>query len=273
MTLWRLEQKIALVTGAAAGLGKAMAQRLAAEGAHVVITDVQRGLGAATAKECGFVFLEQDVCNETQWTEIVAKIEKSFGRLNILVNNAGVLGSTDHTPETVTLADWRKVFAVNVEGVFLGCRAAIPAMRRAGIGSIINLSSIGDRLALPRNMAYGASKAAVRSMTKSVAQYCAEQRLNVRCNSVHPGMVSTPMVNPNMEETARQRGVSFDEVLAEMKSSVPLGDLTRAEDVAAAVAFLASEDARHMTGSALFVDGGIVHCNTYRDGNYTHQRQ
>jgi NAD(P)-dependent dehydrogenase (short-subunit alcohol dehydrogenase family) len=260
----RLDKKVAWVTGGASGLGKAIAHRLAFEGATVVISDTQRHLGETTAAEGGFTFFDQDVCDETQWSEIVTKIERQFEHLNVLVNNAGVLGPTDANPETVSLASWRKILSVNVEGVFLGCRAAIPAMRRAGNGSIINLSSVGARMALPRSMAYGASKAAVRSMTKSVAQHCAEQGINVRCNSVDPGFVPTPMVNLAMEDTARQRGVPFDQVLSELRSNIPLGDFTRPEDVAAAVAFLASDDARHMTGSALLVDGGLAHCNTYR---------
>lgn len=260
----RLHRQVALVTGGASGIGKAIAQRLAVEGATVVIGDVQRELGKATAAAGGFTYLEQDVCDEAQWTGIVEAVERRFGRLNILVNNAGVLGSRDTTPETASLLDWRKVFAVNVEGIFLGCRAAIPAMRKAGAGSIVNISSMADRLALPRDMAYGASKAAVRHMTKTVAQHCAELKLNVRCNSVHPGVVDTPLNQPSMEATARRRGVSVDQIAEEYTSCIPLGDFTRVEDIAAAVAFLASADARHVTGSALRVDGGFVHCNTYR---------
>jgi len=261
----RLDQKVALVTGGASGLGKAIAQRLAFEGATVLIGDLQRELGRAAAAAGSFTFFEQDVCDETQWTQIVGEIEKRFGRLDILINNAGILGSLEAaSPENTSLANWRKIFAVNVEGVFLGCRAAIPALRRAGSGSIVNLSSMADRIATPYATAYGASKAAVRQLTVSVAQYCAEQKLNVRCNSVHPGMIRTPLLDQSIAETAQQRGVSFDQVVAEYKASVPLGDFTRAEDVAAAVAFLASDDARHVTGSALLVDGGIVHCNTYQ---------
>ncbi len=263
----RLDQKVALVTGGASGLGKAIAQRLASDGATVVISDIQRDLGCATALEGGLAFLEQDVRDETQWTQIVREIEQRFGRLNILVNNAGILGPTDAvSPENTSLASWRKIFAVNVEGVFLGCRATIPAMRRAGNGSIVNLSSMADRLATPNATAYGASKAAVRQLTKSVAQHCTEQKLNIRCNSVHPGMVRTPLLNQAMKEIAQTRGVSFDHIVTEWKATVPLGDFTLAEDVAAAVAFLASEDARHVTGSSLIVDGGLVHCNTYRAG-------
>jgi 3(or 17)beta-hydroxysteroid dehydrogenase len=137
-------------------------------------------------------------------------------------------------------------------------------MRRAGGGAIVNLSSMADQLATPFATAYGASKAAVRQLTRSVAQHCAEQRLNVRCNSVHPGMVKTPMLVRSIEESAVHRGVPADRLVAQWAASVPLGDMTRAEDVAAAVAFLSSDDARHVTGSALLVDGGLVNCNTYK---------
>jgi 3(or 17)beta-hydroxysteroid dehydrogenase len=257
-----LEQKTALVTGGASGLGTAIAQRLASEGAAVVITDIQRDLGQTVASEGGYTFLHQNVCDETQWTRIVGEIEGRFGRLHILVNNAGVLGSVEAgNPENATLADWKTVFAVNVEGVFLGCRAAIPAMRRAGGGAIVNISSMADRISTPDVAAYGASKAAVRQLTTSIARYCARQKLNVRCNSVLPGMVRTPLLNDALAKMAQQRSVSFDQLIAELKAQVPLGDFTRVDDVAAAVAFLASEDAQHVTGSALLVDGGIVHCS------------
>jgi 3(or 17)beta-hydroxysteroid dehydrogenase len=266
----RLDKKIALVTGGAAGLGKAIAQRLVAEGATVVISDVQHDLGRATAKECGCTFLEQDVCDEARWTEVVREVEKRFGQLNILVNNAGILGPMDAiNPENTPLAMWRKIFAVNVEGVFLGCRAAIAAMRRAGGGSIINMSSVAGLLATPYATAYGASKATVRQLTKSVAQHCAEHKLNIRCNSVHPGTVRTALWDKYAQETAAARGVPVETIIAESRAEIPMGDFTLPEDVAAAVAFLASEDARHITGTKLIVDGGFVHCDTYRHSSAT----
>jgi 3(or 17)beta-hydroxysteroid dehydrogenase len=260
----RLHGKIALVTGGASGLGKAIAGRLAADGAVVVISDVQRDLGKATAQECGFTFLDHDVCDEQRWMEIVLTVEAQFGLLDILVNNAGILGRMDAvSPENTRLADWRRIFAVNVEGVFLGCRAAIPAMRRAGGGSIINLSSVAGIQATPFATAYGASKAAVRQLTKSVAQYCAQERLNIRCNSVHPGNVRTPLWDRHAEEVAQARGVPVETIIKEGKDEIPLGDFTLPEDVAAAVSFLASEDARHVTGEKLIVAGGLVNCDTY----------
>jgi 3(or 17)beta-hydroxysteroid dehydrogenase len=261
----RLEDRVALVTGGASGLGKAIAQRLAEEGARVVITDLQSDLGRETASNQGFVFLEHNVCEEGQWAHVVQGIEKDFGRLEILVNNAGILGPMDAvSPENTRFADWKRIFDVNVNGVFLGCRAVIPAMRRAGRGSIVNISSIAGLLATPYATAYGASKAAVRQLTKSVAQHCAEQKLNIRCNSVHPGNVLTPLWMRQAEENARIRGLTVDEIVEESRALSPLGSLTSPEDIAAAVAFLVSDDARHITGEKLIVDGGFTQCDTYR---------
>lgn len=258
MAVHGLSGKVALVTGGASGLGKAIATRLAAEGAKVFITDTQGELGRSVASAGGFSFLEQDVSDEKQWPEVVRNVEQPGGQLNILVNNAGILLSTDANPENTELADWRRIFAVNVEGVFLGCRAAIPAMRRAGGGAIVNIASITAQMPTPDILAYGASKAAVRQLTKSVADYCARQKLNIRCNSVHPGFVRTPTLDRGYVQIAKMRGVTFDDVVAAAKARIPLGDYTRAEDIAAAVAYLASEDARHVTGAKLIVDGGII---------------
>jgi 3(or 17)beta-hydroxysteroid dehydrogenase len=261
----QLDRKTVLVTGGASGLGKAIAVRLAREGANVVITDIQSKLGAATADEHALHFLEQDVCDEERWAEVVHEVEAQHGGLDILVNSAGILGPMEHvSPEDTTLADWKRIFAVNVEGVFLGCRAALPVIARSGGGAIINISSIAGLRATPYATAYGASKAAVRQLTKSVAQHCAQEKLNIRCNSVHPGDVRTPLWDRGAEEAARSRGVPVDEVIAEHKAMVPLGDFTRAEDIAAAVAFLASDESRFVTGSKLVIDGGRVYCDSYR---------
>jgi 3(or 17)beta-hydroxysteroid dehydrogenase len=260
----RLEQKIACVTGGASGLGRAIARRLAAEGARVVITDIQSDSGSATAAEDGFTFLQHDVCDEKRWSRLIREIEEQHGRLDILVNNAGILGPADGVDlENTTLETWRRVFAVNVEGVFLGCRLAMPAMTRAGGGSIINIASIAGLLATPYATAYGASKAAVRQLTKSVAQHCAQQLFGIRCNAVSPGTVRTPLWDQQALQTAQARGISIDEMIAQAKAVCPMGDLTRPEDVAAAVSFLASEDSRHITGTELVVDGGVVNCDTY----------
>lgn len=261
----RLTHKVALITGGASGLGKAIAERFVAEGATVVITDIQAGLGKATAAELGCNFLAQDVTDEPQWNQIVSTIRQNHGHLHVLVNNAGIIGPMDAvSPEDTRLTDWRKIFEVNVESVFLGCRAAIPAIHASGGGSIINMSSVAGLLATPYGTAYGASKAVVRHLTKSVAQHCAEKGMRIRCNSVHPGNVRTALWDKQAEENALKRGVPFETFVRERQSTVPMGDFTSAQDVAAAVAFLASEDARHVTGAKLVVDGGLVHCDTYR---------
>jgi 3(or 17)beta-hydroxysteroid dehydrogenase len=259
-----LDDTVALVTGGAEGLGRAIARRLAAEGARVVISDIQTDLGARTADDEGFAFVEHDVRDEARWAEIVEHVEDEFGRLQVLVNNAGILGSMAAiSPEDTSLQDWRAIFAINVDGVLLGCKAAIPAMRRAGGGSIVNISSVAGLFATPYATAYGASKATVRQLTKTVAQHCAETKAAIRCNSVHPGNVLTPLWERQAQELAGLRGVPADEVIEQAAAIVPLGGWTTPEDVAAAVAFLASADARHVTGIALEVDGGLVNCDTF----------
>ena len=272
----RLDQKVALVTGGASGLGKAIAYRLASEGARVVISDVQTALGLQTAAEGGFLFLEHDVSDEQSWARVVQELDRKAGALHVLVNNAGIVGPMGATsPENTQLETWRRVFAVNVEGVFLGCRAGIAAMRRSGSGSIINISSVAGLLATPYNTAYGASKAAVCQLTQSVAQHCAAERLSIRCNSVHPGDVHTPLWDQIARETAAQTGLSVEAILAEHEATTPMGGITQAEDVAAAVAYLASDDARRVTGSRIVVDGGLVGCDTYHlvKGSKTYTRR
>jgi NAD(P)-dependent dehydrogenase (short-subunit alcohol dehydrogenase family) len=260
-----LDARTAVVTGGASGLGQAIATRLAADGAKVVITDVQVELGEQVAADGGFTFIAQDVRDEARWAEVVDDVEKRVGPLRILVNNAGILGRMHSiSPENTTLEDWRTMFAINVEGVFLGCREAIRAMRATGVaGSIVNMSSVAGLLATPYATAYGASKATVRQLTKSVAQHCAQEGLNVRCNSVHPGIIRTPLWNRGAEETARLRGIPLEDHVAETRATIPMGDFTLAEDVAASVAFLSSDDARHVTGSKLIVDGGFINCDTF----------
>jgi 3(or 17)beta-hydroxysteroid dehydrogenase len=259
-----LDETVALVTGGAEGLGRAIAQRLKAEGATVAISDVQSERGAQVADEEGLAFLEHDVCDEARWGAVVQAVERDLGRLDVLVNNAGILGSMAAiSPEDTTLEDWRRIFAVNVEGVLLGCKTAIPAMKRTGGGSIVNISSVAGLFATPYATAYGASKATVRQLTKTVAQHCAETKVGIRCNSVHPGNILTPLWRRQAEELAELRGVPAAQVIEQAGAIVPLGGWTTPEDVAAAVAFLASADARHVTGIALEVDGGLVNCDTF----------
>jgi 3(or 17)beta-hydroxysteroid dehydrogenase len=260
----RLDGRTALVTGGASGLGKAIAARLAAEGARVVISDRQRELGDQAAAGLGAVFVYQDVTSEDQWPVVLRKVSERAGPVSILVNNAGIAGAADLvSPEDTRFTDWKQIFSVNVDSVFLGCRAGVAAMRHTGGGSIVNMSSIAALLATPDSTAYGAAKAAVRQLTKSVAQHCAQERLGIRCNSVHPGEVSTPLWDRYIAQTARVQGVPAEQLVREAKARVPLGDMPQPEDIAAGVAFLCSGDARFITGSELIIDGGLVHCETF----------
>ncbi len=190
----RVAGKVAIVTGGASGMGKADATLLAREGACVVIADLNETDGQLVAESIGenALFLRLDVSDEDNWKTVIATTIEKFGRLDILVNNAGMimLGSIVDTD----LADWRKINAVNSDGVFLGCKHAIPVMAESGGGSIINMSSVAAIHGQSFVAAYTASKGAVRSLTKSVAMYCKEQKNGIRCNSIHPDGVKTPMV-------------------------------------------------------------------------------
>jgi len=255
----RLQDKTALVTGGASGLGSAIVRRLLEEGARVTLTDVQDVAGKELAAKIGCPFIRQDVTEEKQWEQVIREVSGRFGSLHIVVNNAGIEGSFDlSNPETTLLSDWRAVHRVNVEGTFLGCRAAIPALRYSGGGAIINISSIAGVGGTPDFAAYGASKAAVLQFTKSVALYCARSGSNVRCNSIHPGIIQTPMLERIIEARARHQGVPTQQVREEFKRAIPQGEFQEPEDVAAATAFLASDEARHITGAAVVIDGGYT---------------
>jgi 3(or 17)beta-hydroxysteroid dehydrogenase len=252
-----LNNKIAIVTGGASGLGAAVARRFASEGAKVVLTDVQAAAGQRLADELRCDFISQDVTDEKQWEAVIGQVVSRHGGLHILVNNAGVEGPFDiSNPENTRLSDWQSIQRVNVEGVFLGCRAAIPALRRSGGGAIINLSSTAALGATPDFVAYGASKAAVQHLTKSVALHCARNGSGIRCNSVHPGLVLTPMLQRIFVDMAKRRGVSAEQVLNEYKSSVPQGEFLEPADIASTVLFLATDEAKRITGLAMVIDGG-----------------
>ena len=255
----RLEGRCALVTGGAAGIGLATARRLRDEGAAVVITDLARERGEAVAAEHALTFLASDVTSEADWARVAAAV----GTLDVLVNNAALVGShTNGDPETTDLADLRRVFAVNVEGTLLGCRTALWLMRERG-GSIVNIASVAAETATPFLISYGASKAAVWQLTKSVAQYACEQGLAIRCNAVHPGNARTEMWDANAAQIAAGRGVSVDDIVADTVGRIPMGQFQTADDMAAAVTFLASDDARFVTGTKIVVDGGRTGCDSY----------
>ena len=249
--------KIALVTGGASGLGAAIARRLAEDGAHLIITDIQTAAGQALANELNGDFLEQDVTQEQQWNDVIAEATARRGGLHILVNNAGTDGAYENSdPESTSLGDWRKINSINVEGVFLGCRAALPAIHRTGGGSIINISSIAGMVPMPAFTAYGASKASVRHLTKSIAKYCIDKNYSIRCNSIHPGVVLTPMTQTTAKNIAKRDGISVDEIIQNWKSKVLCGEMVQAGDIADAVSFLASDKAKRITGTEFVVDAG-----------------
>lgn len=253
----RVQGKSAIVTGGATGLGKAIAAMLVKEGADVMMTDIQPS-GADTAREIGCVFMQQDVADEKGWQDVVSATEEKFGKVNILINNAGVGDGLDAvTPEDTSLQDWRRINRVNTEGVFLGCKAVIPAMRRAGSGSIVNMSSLAALVATPFLTAYGASKAAVRQLTMSVALHCADAGYNIRCNSVHPGQIKTDMFDALLEHFSKMADMSFEDMEKEWISRVPLAELGEPDDIAYGVLYLASDEAKHVTGTKLVIDGGI----------------
>lgn len=246
----RLAGKVALVTGGGSGLGAADCEALAAEGARVIVTDVNLAAAQKVADRIGgeAIPLKLDVADEAQWIAIYAEIEKRFGGLHVLVNNAGVVVNAD--VEETSLEKFRWVNAIMTDGVFLGMKHAIPLMNRSGGGSIINMSSVGALLGYPIFFAYSAAKGAVRSMTKSVAVMCQVKGYAIRCNSIHPGAIETPMVQEAEGRIGQAKDIP-DGVL-------PFGTPGHPKDVAAMVVFLASDESRFITGAEMVVDNGVT---------------
>ena len=249
----RLSGKTCLVTGAARGIGEAIARAFHAEGADVIVTDINEDLGGQVAADLGAAFHRLDVARETDWQRVMGEA----GALDVLVNNAGITGfetgPAAHDPENASLEDWHAVHAVNLDGTFLGCKYAIRAMRERGAGSIINISSRSGMVGIPLAAAYASSKAAIRNHTKTVALYCAQQGLNIRCNSIHPAAVLTPMWEP-MLGTGPDREAN----MAAFVKDTPLQRFGMPEEIAALAVLLASDEAAYMTGTELTIDGGIL---------------
>jgi 3alpha(or 20beta)-hydroxysteroid dehydrogenase len=246
----RLDGKVALITGGAQGMGKSHVQHFVAEGARVVFGDVRDDKGAAVAEKLGpdvCRFIHHDVTSEAGWTAAVALATETFGRLDILVNNAGIL--TFATIEDMPLADFKRVLEINAVGCWLGMKSVIEPMKKAGRGSIVNISSIEGIAGASKLSAYSASKFAVRGMTKAVAQELGP--FGIRVNSVHPGAILTPMT---LSPAAMESGKDGEAFLKAM----PLGRFAEAIEVSRLVAFLASDDASYSTGAEFLIDGGIL---------------
>ena len=249
----RLENKKCLITGAARGIGKSIGQAFVDEGADVIITDIDVVLGQKTAIQLGATFEKLDVSSEADW----AAIERKYPSLDVVVNNAGITGFESgemiHDPENASLESWRAVHEVNLDGTFLGCRYGIRAMRKNGSGSIINISSRSGLVGIPGAAAYASSKAAIRNHSKTVALYCAQHGLNIRCNSVHPAAILTPIWEPMLGD-----GPGRNERMAALVKDTPLKRFGTVEEVAAVAVMLASDEAAYMTGTELTIDGGLL---------------
>jgi NAD(P)-dependent dehydrogenase (short-subunit alcohol dehydrogenase family) len=255
----KLTSKTAIITGAAQGIGAAIARLFVQEGCFVYVTDINDELGRTLADTLGdrASYLRLDVRREDDWQRVTAHILKERGKLDVLVNNAGITGfekgAVRHDPEHARLEDWHAVHQTNLDGVFLGCKYAIRSMRNTGSGSIINISSRSGLVGIPGAAAYASSKGAVRNHTKTVALYCAEQGLKVRCNSIHPAAILTPMWEP-MLGTNEGR----EERMAALVRDTPLRRFGMPEEVAAMALLLASDEATYITGSEFNIDGGLL---------------
>ena len=249
----RLEGKTALVTGAASGIGLQTSVRLAEEGALVMMTDINHEDGLQQAEKLGAnaTFLKLDITEEEEWISVLDETVKRFDRLDILVNSAGMVLIAD--VEQITLEDWRKVHAVNLDGTFLGCKHGVRVMKEFGAGSIINLSSVSGMIGGFNLAAYNSSKGAVRMLTKSVALHCARTGYGIRCNSIHPTFIETPMLESMIRdspdpEKARQTLVR----------QVPLRRIGKPDDVANMIVYLASDESTFVTGTEMVIDGGVI---------------
>ncbi|MBR0963115.1 glucose 1-dehydrogenase [Bradyrhizobium diazoefficiens] len=259
----QVEGKVALVTGGASGIGEAIVELFAREGATVVISDIDelRGpdLAQRVTKAGGkAIFLEQDVTSEERWIEIVAEIAKRYGRLDIMVSNAGIgIGIAVPSIVDMTLSDWRKQNAINLDGVFLSVKHCLPLMRKTGGGSIVMMSSLAGLRGAPGLSAYSATKGGVRLFAKSIAMECAAAGDGIRVNSVHPGIIDTPIWGkiPTGATGAGQNAPIDPEERARLVA--PLGRAGHAAEIASGVLYLASDASRYVTGSELVIDGGM----------------
>ena len=253
----RAKGKIALITGGSRGIGAEAARLLATEGATVIIADILKDEGQKVAHEVNGLFHEMDVSDEAAWQDLSKIILDKYGHLDILFNNAGITGFHEdrgpQDPENITLDAWHHVHKINLDSVFLGCKYGLRLMRKTG-GSIINMSSRSGVVGIPGACAYASSKAAIRNHTKTVALYAAEQGYGIRCNSLHPGAVLTPIWDDMLGTEEKQR----KKAIANIAAGIPLGSMGVPADIANAVLFLGTDESRYITGAELNIDGGIL---------------
>lgn len=245
----RLEGKIALVTGAGSGIGLAIAQLFAEQGANVVLTDIDaasiQARIATLYRPDAHLAQQHDVSTEADWERVFGAAIARYSRIDVVVNNAGI--AAEGAIEDVTLESWRRVMSVNLDGTFLGCKYAVRSMKATGGGSIVNVSSVGALKASLTGPAYGASKAGVWNLSRTVALYCARNGYNIRCNSLHPGLTHTPMMDR-----------ASPEMLERLSAGIPMGRLAEPLDIAQAALYLASAESQYVTGTSLVVDGGYI---------------
>jgi 3(or 17)beta-hydroxysteroid dehydrogenase len=261
----RVAGKVAIVTGAASGIGRMSAIRLAQEGASLAITDLNVVDGQNAVQEIvdaggEAIFVEHDVTNEDQWKSVIAAVLERFGRLDVIVNCAGI--SISHSVEDTPLDEWNQIMSVNADGVFLGTKYAIEAMKKNDPvgGSVINISSAYGIIGEEFNAAYCASKGAVMNFTKSAALHCGKSGYNIRVNSVHPGVVRTPMTDVEINEIVELKGYTdIDEAIEkEWAPTHPIGRIGDPIDIANGIVYLASDESSFMTGAELVIDGGMI---------------
>ncbi len=247
----RLQGRVAVITGGASGIGAATVRRFVAEGASVIVADIDARLGGEVANETDSLFQALDVADDAAWTRLMALVSERFARLDVVVNNAGIVSG--QSIEDVDLATWNRIIDVNLTGVMLGCRHGISSMRRnpgGSSGALINVASTAAYAAIPSDAAYSATKSGVRMLTKAVAAHCARAGYNIRCNSLHPGATDTPILRPALD--------AAPQLLPVFHAMSPMGRMGRPEEISAVAVFLASDEASYVTGGEFLVDGGMM---------------